>query len=118
MTPRKYISFFLLAFFLFAAFNSYGQVTRVWGDSEYPLAFEYDLLGRKVSQTTYRDATTDFTGTFFPDVPGDVTTWTYDSSSGLVTSKTDAAGHSVAYTYSADGKLVTRQWSRGITTQY
>jgi len=100
------------------AYNSYGQVTKVWGESEYPLEFAYDLMGRKVTQTTYRNATVSFAGTTFPTVAGDVTTWTYDESSGLVTSKKDANNKSVTYTYSADGKLLTRTWSRGITTTY
>ena len=100
------------------AYNSYGQVTKVWGESEYPLEFAYDLMGRKVAQTTYRDATVSFAGTTFPTVKGDVTTWTYDESSSLVTSKKDANNKSVTYTYSADGKLLTRTWARGITTTY
>ena len=100
------------------AYNSYGQVTQVWGESEYPLEFAYDLMGRKVAQTTYRNATVSFAGTTFPTVAGDVTTWTYDESSGLVTSKKDANNKSVTYTYSADGKLLTRTWARGITTTY
>jgi len=100
------------------AYNSYGQVTKVWGESEYPLEFAYDQMGRKVAQTTYRDATVSFAGTTFPTVAGDVTTWTYDESSGLVTSKKDANNKSVTYTYTADGKLLTRTWARGITTTY
>ena len=100
------------------AYNSYGQVTKVWGESEYPLEFAYDQMGRKVAQTTYRNATVSFAGTTFPTVAGDVTTWTYDESSGLVTSKKDANDKSVTYTYSADGKLLTRTWARGITTSY
>ena len=71
------------------AYNSYGQITKVWGESEYPLEFAYDLMGRKVAQTTYRDATVSFAGTTFPTVAGDVTTWTYDESSGLVISQKD-----------------------------
>ena len=100
------------------AYNSYGQVTQIWGESEYPLEFAYDQMGRKIAQTTYRNTAVNFAGTAFPSVTGDVTTWTYDESSGLVTSKRDAKGKSVSYTYSPDGKLRTRTWARGILTTY
>ena len=52
------------------------------------------------------------------NVSGDLTTWTYDAASGLVTSKTDAKGKSVNYTYTVDGKLASRTWARGIVTNY
>ena len=52
------------------------------------------------------------------NVSGDLTTWTYDTASGLVTSKTDAKGKSVNYTYTVDGKLASRTWARGIVTNY
>ena len=99
-------------------YNAYGQITKVWGDTEYPLEFTYDLFGRKTTQTTYRNTTANFAGVSFPTVTGDVTAWSYDQSSGLLTSKTDANGKSVSYTYTADGKLLTRSWARGSTTAY
>jgi len=58
---------------------------------------------------TYRDA-----GLANPDV----TTWTYQDATGLLVSKTYADNKSVSYTYSADGKLATRTWSRGVVTNY
>ena len=117
-TGRKISECNALGKFSRFAYNSYGQVTKVWGESEYPLEFAYDQMGRKIAQTTYRNTAVNFAGTTFPSVTGDVTTWTYDESSGLVTSKKDAKGKSVSYTYSPDGKLLTRTWARGITTTY
>ena len=117
-TGRKISECNALGKFSRFAYNSYGQVTKVWGESEYPLEFAYDQMGRKIGQTTYRNTAVNFAGTTFPSVTGDVTTWTYDESSGLVTSKKDAKGKSVSYTYSPDGKLLTRTWARGITTTY
>ena len=52
------------------------------------------------------------------NVSGVLTTWTFDAASGLVTSKTDAKGKSVNYTYTVDGKLASRTWARGIVTTY
>ena len=117
-TGRKISECNALGKFSRFAYNSYGQVTKVWGESEYPLEFAYDQMGRKIAQTTYRNTAVSFAGTTFPSVTGDVTAWTYDESSGLVTSKKDAKGKSVSYTYSPDGKLLTRTWARGITTTY
>ena len=56
-------------------------------------------------------------GTTWPtDVNGDLTAWSYDEASGLVTAKTDANNKSVTYSYTIDGKLATRTWARGIIT--
>ena len=48
----------------------------------------------------------------------DITVWNYQDSTGLLAGKTYADNKSVSYTYSADGKLATRTWSRGIVTNY
>ena len=101
------------------AYNSYGQITRIWGDTQYPLEFEYDNLGQQIVMKTYRTGnnwgSTEWSG---QSIIGDVTGWSYDAASGLVVSKTDAALKSVNYTYTVDGKLATRTWARGIVTNY
>jgi len=43
---------------------------------------------------------------------GDSTTWIYDQSSGLLTEKRDNEGLGPVYTYTVDGKLLTRKWAR------
>ena len=48
----------------------------------------------------------------------DTTTWTYQEATGLLTEKTYADSKSTSYTYTADGKLATRTWSRGVVTTY
>ncbi len=95
-----------------------GNTIKVWGDSSYPLSFTFDNLGRKITQTTYRDTTVNFGGMTFPTVTGDVTTWSYDQYSGLITVKTDANGKSTQYTYDVNSNLLTRTWARGIITTY
>ena len=100
------------------AYNAYGQVTNIWGDTQYPVEFDYDQYGQKTTMRTYRTGT-GWAGTTWPTgITGDVTTWTNDPASGLVTAKTDAANHSVTYSYSIDGKLASRTWARGIVTNY
>jgi YD repeat-containing protein len=47
-----------------------------------------------------------------------MTTWTYDTNRGFLTSKTNAAGMAVSYTYTAAGRLYTRKWARGTNTTY
>ena len=100
------------------AYNDHGQVTNVWGDVQYPIQFGYDQFGQKTTMRTFRENAA-WNGMTWPsNVNGDLTTWTYDAASGLVTSKTDAKGKSVNYTYTVDGKLASRTWARGIVTNY
>ena len=98
------------------AYNAYGQITNIWGDMQYPVQYSYDQLGQKTTTRTYR-MNAAWNGTTWPtDVNGDLTTWTFDEASGLVTAKTDANNKSVTYTYTVDGKLATRTWARGVMT--
>ncbi len=86
----------------------------LWGDVPYPTEYSYDSYGRMSTLKTYRGTSADFTAANWPSSPGtaDVTTWTYQESTGLLTAKTYADAKSVSYTYTADGKLATRTWSR------
>ena len=96
------------------AYNDLGQVTAAWGDTIYPVENVYDVYGQIISVKTYR-AGTGWTGSAWPTATtgtADVTTWSYDASSGLVTAKTFADSNSVSYTYTNDGKLSTRTWAR------
>lgn len=101
------------------SYNSYGQPARIWGDAQYPLEFAYDDYGRQTAMRTYRTGN-NWSNVKWPgsSVTGDLTTWTYDDASGLVIAKTDAANHSVHYTYTVDGKLASRTWARGLSTAY
>ena len=47
-----------------------------------------------------------------------VTTWGYSPTRGFLTSKTDAAGKAVSYTYTPAGRLLTRTWARGTNATY
>jgi len=92
---------------VFTAYDSLGNVTTQRG-ATYPVAYEYDTQGRKVSMKTFRDQSND----------GDETRWLYDNVTGLLTNKVYADGSRVGYTYTSSGKLATRTWARGLTTDY
>jgi RHS repeat-associated protein len=95
-------------------YNDRGQITNVWGDAGYPVEKAYDTYGQNTTLKTYR-AGTGWTGSSWPTATtgtADTTTWAYDTSSGLVTSKTFADSNNVAYTYTNEGRFLTRTWDR------
>ncbi|MBI5843626.1 MAG: Ig-like domain-containing protein [Deltaproteobacteria bacterium] len=91
-----------------------GQVIHVWGDATYPVSYEYDVYGRKVKMFTYRTSGVDWNSESWPSNAGagDTTTWIYDPESGLLTEKHDNEEKGPVYTYTLDGKLLTRKWAR------
>ena len=99
-------------------YNDRGEITNIWGDTQYPVEFGYNEFGERTTMRTYRTGTSWNASSWPTGVTGDLTTWVYDPASGLVTAKTDAANQSVSYTYTVDGKLASRTWARGITTAY
>ena len=100
-------------------YNLRGQVTRTWGDTTYPVEYGFDDYGVQTSMNTFRTGT-GWTGAAWPASPGtaDPTTWNYDTPTGLLLSKTDAANKTVTYAYNARGQLATRTWARNVTTTY
>ncbi|OGV41195.1 MAG: hypothetical protein A2X46_07540 [Lentisphaerae bacterium GWF2_57_35] len=100
------------------AYNAQGRVIAAWG-ATYPVAYDYDDLGRMTTLYTYR-GTNEFVS--FSQMAScksqmDRTDWQYDEATGLLTNKFYADGHGTAYSYNA-GRLATRSWARGITTAY
>ncbi|MFA7230427.1 MAG: hypothetical protein WC071_04090, partial [Victivallaceae bacterium] len=90
------------------AYASTGEVLTVSGADTYPQTFTYDALGKMKTLTTYKA---------YPGTP-EVTTWNYDANRGFLVSKTYPDSKQVTYTNDADGRILTRVWSRGITTTY
>jgi RHS repeat-associated protein len=87
-----------------------GRVTRTSGARVYPVGYTYNLYGQMETMTTWQDYA-GLTGAA-------VTTWGYESATGLLTSKTDAASQAVTYTYDVAGRLTSRTWARGVVTTY
>ena len=49
---------------------------------------------------------------------GSLTTWNYHTQRGFLLNKRDADGKGADYTYTVAGRLLTRDWERGVTTTY
>jgi RHS repeat-associated protein len=102
-------------------YTTRGERYRTWGDTSYPVEYGYDDYGQQVTMKTYRGGT-GWTASTWPASPGtaDTTTWAYDNATGTLTSKTDAASKTIAYTYNTRGQIKTRTWARTgpVTTTY
>ena len=91
-----------------------GQLTETWGDTTYPVSYDYDSYGRMNSMSTYR-AGTGWGGANWPTGSvgtADTTTWSYHEATGLLTNKLYADGKGTEYSYTSDGKLYARTWAR------
>jgi RHS repeat-associated protein len=117
------------------AFTLRGQVAATWG-ATYPVVYEYDTQGRMIHLHTLRDPeneivfnpTVDDNGVLDmdsldhllnpqdPQEPQhtvmDTTTWVYEDSTGLLLEKLYADNKGPTYTYTPDGRLLTRTWAR------
>ena len=105
----------------YSSYNVRGQVERMWGPATYPVEYGYDgTYGDRLTMTSYR-AGTGWDGIDWPTAttgPGDTTAWTHDPATGWLAAKTDAAGQAVIYDYCSCGKISSRTWARGVTTNY
>lgn len=90
-----------------------GEIYRQWGDATLPVEYSYDSYGRKQTMKSFRGGT-GWTGSTWPSDPGtsDTTTWNYQTATGLLSSKLDADGKGVSFTYNAAGEIKTRVWAR------
>jgi RHS repeat-associated protein len=96
------------------AYDLIGRVTRKWGSASYPQAYAYSVYGDLTTLTTWRDtAAANLDQATWPALPGgDVTTWTFQGSTGLWTRKQYADGKGTDYTYDKFNRLATRTWAR------
>lgn len=102
------------------AYNTRGQLTNSWGAGTNPVQYGYDsTYGDRTTMATYQ-ADAGWTSNTWPASAGsgNVTAWTYDAASGLLQSKTDAAGKAVTFDYLPTGQVHTRTWARGVVTTY
>ena len=79
------------------------------GGATYPIRYDYDIFGNKISMTTSRDEA----GSSW-----DITRWFYDEASGSMTNKVYANEREVKYDYDTKGRLVKYTLARGITIEY
>ncbi|MEO7697896.1 MAG: RHS repeat-associated core domain-containing protein [Opitutus sp.] len=101
------------------AYTARGEKYREWGDTPYPVEYGYDTVGRITTMKTYRPNSS-WDGITWPSTPGtaDTTTWSFDAATGLLASKSDAAGNATNYTYTQAGQVATRTYARGVVTSY
>lgn len=100
------------------AYDPRGRKTAEWGTGTRPLSFAYDSADRLVSLITYRAAGETITSNPASRTDGDVTTWTYDDASGLVTRKTYEDGTHDDFEYNNLNMQVKKTDARGIVTTY
>src|SRR5690606_28618849 len=89
-----------------------GLVKRVSGARQYPVEYSYDPQGRVKTLTTWQD--------FSGETGEAVTTWNYSATRGWLDNKRYDDDTGPDYTYTAAGRLLTREWARSgaITTTY
>jgi RHS repeat-associated protein len=101
-------------------YSSRGELLQTWGDTTYPIENVYDAYGQRTELHTFR-AGQNWSSSSWPTATTgamDVTRWTYQDATGVVTQKRDAALKGPAYTYDELGRPKTRLSARGITTTY
>jgi len=103
----------------YTAYDVDGRVLATWG-ATYPVAYDYDDYGRMTAMYTYRGTNSLSSYSEIGNLKSqmDQTRWLYDEATGLLTNKLYADGHGPSYTYTPEGKLLTRTWARGIVTTY
>jgi RHS repeat-associated protein len=94
------------------SYTARGEPFRTWGDVPYPAERVYSSYGELAELHTYRQGS-GWGGAAWPTTPGtaSVTTWQYDSPSGLLTAKIDNSGNATRYTYE-NGQVKSRNWQR------
>ena len=92
---------------------------HTWGDTANPVKIKYDDLGRRVEMRAYRTGT--WTGATKPSgfsASGDKTIWNWDGETGLLDSKTDAAGRTHTFTYNDRGQIKRRTDAKSVASLY
>ncbi|HVU17217.1 MAG TPA: RHS repeat-associated core domain-containing protein [Candidatus Didemnitutus sp.] len=98
-------------------YDPLGRVYEVWGNGTYPVSYGYDATyGDRTSMTTYQGAPSADSPTWPSVGTGNTTTWMYDTASGLLYQKTDAASHTVEFDYNVLQQTYTRKWARGLAS--
>ncbi len=100
------------------AYSDRGEIEYTWGHVPQPVRMQYNDHGERTHLHTYRDEAhvtngwEDSSGWPGGSVSSDVTQWEYDDTTGLLLTKTYADSKTTTYTYTPDGKLLTRSWAR------
>ena len=110
---------------VYSAYYLDGQLKAQWGATN-PSFYEYDDQNRMTKLHTYKTVPPTF-GTdpllvsdesFALPTGSAVTTWNYNSQRGWLDSKVYDDDKGTDYTYTSAGRLASRVWERGVTTDY
>ena len=101
----------------YTAYDTANRTIATWG-ATYPVAYEYDQVGRMIAMYTYRGtaAISSYSDIAALKPQMDRTQWFYDQATGLLTNKLYADGKGPSYSYTALGQLSTRAWARPSST--
>ncbi len=100
-------------------YNQRGQLTAQWGDGSYPISYVYDAnYGERTGMSTYRSAPAADSASWPAVGTADTTSWFYDTPTGMLWKKTDAANKSVVFGYDSAGRMARRTWARGVYVDY
>ena len=100
-------------------YSGHDRWVHTWGDVPNPVKVKYDDMGRRVEMHTYKAGT--WTGSARPsgfNSPGDKTTWSWHGETGLLNSKTDAAGQIQRFNYNDRGQIKQRTDAKSVATDY
>ncbi len=100
-------------------YDGAGNLLHQWGETVSPVRYDYNELGQKTRMHTYR--TGSWGGSGLPSgfsADGDVTTWNYQATTGLLVSKQDAVNPATSYEYNDLDQLRKRTDSRVRVTSY
>lgn len=91
-----------------------GLVKLTWGARTYPSGYEYDAQGRITKLHTWQSFTAPNPSDADPAFPSGyvTTTWNYDPNRGWLNNKRYPDNTGPDYTYTAGGRLKSRQWVR------
>ena len=89
---------------------------RIRGSQQYPVYYEYNAYGQKVSMTTYRTPVGE--SATWPTETGDKTIWTYFAESNELLEKVYADGKKTSYTYTLGGKLSSQTNANGAVISF
>lgn len=99
------------------AYDPRGRKTAEYGTALQPSVFGYDDADRLVSLMTFRVPGETIAADPRERTDGDVTAWSYDDASGLMTAKTYADGHGESYSYDDWNRLAVKRQARTVDGQ-
>ena len=104
------------------SYNSDNLVCRRWGSGAEPSERQYDDHGKVLTLKRWQQSNNwdseDWNSTAAVTAPFILTSWEYDSNTGLLTNKRFSDDSTNSWRYDGAGRVKLRTWARGIDTVY